>query len=87
MVKLIYRVSSFFVGFDKDFISRFTCQRSTVTNHKQDCLGNNKEYSFNISKNDNDLAGTLASDSFIQALYNRYDIKDNPPQEGKEVND
>lgn len=143
-----------FVGFDEDRIPRFACRRSTITNHKQDCLGSNKGYSFNISKNDNEVlhvfesaidllsfisiammydidyssasylslsgingndhripaalmsyldrhpcinqivlhldndpAGCLASSSIIQALQNRYDIKDKPPQEGKDVND
>ena len=143
-----------FVGFDEDRIPRFACRRSTITNHKQDCLGSNKEYSFNISKSDNEVlhvfesaidllsfisiammynidyssasylsisgisgndqripialmsyldrhpcisrivlhldndpAGSLASSSIIQALQNRYDIKDKPPQEGKDVND
>ena len=36
---------------------------------------------------DNDLAGRASSSSIIQALHNRYDIKDKPPQEGKDVND
>ena len=143
-----------FVGFDEDHIPRFACRRSTITNHKQDCLGSNKEYSFNISKNDNEVlhvfesaidllsfisiammydidyssasylslsgisgnnqripialmsyldrhpyinhivlhldndpAGRASSSSIIQALKNRYDIKDKPPQEGKDVND
>ena len=143
-----------FVGFDEDHIPRFACQRSTITNHRQDCLGSSKEYSFNISENDNEVlhvfesaidllsfisiavmydidyssasylslsgingndhripialmsyldrhpcinqivlhldndpAGSLASTSIIQALQNRYDIKDKPPQEGKDVND
>lgn len=143
-----------FVGFDEDHVPRFACRRSTITNHKQDCLGSNKEYSFNISKNDNEVlhvfesvidllsfisiammydidyssasylslsgisgndhripialmsyldrhpcinkivlhldndpAGRASSSSIIQALKNRYDIKDKPPQEGKDVND
>ena len=50
-----------FVGFDEDHIPRFACRRSTVTNHKQDCLGSNKEYSFNISKSDNEVLHVFES--------------------------
>lgn len=143
-----------FVGYDENYIPRFACLRSTTSKHKQDCLGSNKEYSFNISKNDNELlhvfesaidllsyisiaihydfdysnvnylslsgvssndhripialtsyldrypciniimlhldndsAGRIASNCIVQSLQNKYDVKDSPPQEEKDVND
>lgn len=42
-----------FVGFDLMCEPRFACKRGIDSNFKQDCLGSNKAYSFNLSNENN----------------------------------
>lgn len=42
-----------FVGFDLMCEPRFACKRGINSNFKQDCLGSNKAYSFNLSNENN----------------------------------